>query len=335
MLHFALYTFVTGESITPGATGKKQLSGLFLTVLAAGIILAGAWTAVGAEPIATRHYFMARWGRYFMKNWTRAFALLAVAALGACTTVNTTAAGAVGIARQQSFLVSAEAVQSAAGEAYAKTLTEGRGKGALNNKPVMRARVQAISRRLIAQVGVFRPDAPGWKWEINVMDTPEINAWCMAGGKIMVYWGLIDKLKPTDAELAALLGHEIAHALREHTREAVSRSVGQQLVLAGLAAAAGASQSTVQIANAVAQVTYTLPHGRDQETEADRIGLELIARAGYEPRAAVTFFQKLARAAPSKGPSFLSTHPQSEARAVDLQSYIAKVQPLYDASAKP
>jgi len=91
----------------------------------------------------------------------------------------------------------------------------------------------------------------------------------------------------------------------------------------------------VQIANAVAQVTYSLPHGRDQETEADRIGLELMARAGYEPRASVTFFQKLGRAAPSTGPSFLSTHPQSQARAADLESYIARVQSLYNASAKP
>lgn len=259
-------------------------------------------------------------------------ALVAVAGLGACTTVNTTAPGAVGIARQQSFLVSAEAVQDAAGQSYAKTLTEGRGKGLVNNKPAMLARVQAVSRRVIAQVGAFRPDARGWNWEINVMDTPQINAWCMAGGKIMVYSGLIDKLQPTDAELAALMGHEIAHALREHTREAVSRSVGQQLVLGGLAAATGASASTVQIASAVAQVTYSLPHGREQETEADRIGLELMARAGYDPHAAVTFFQKLGRAAPSSGPSWLSTHPQSAARAADLNAYILRVMPLYEAA---
>ena len=266
------------------------------------------------------------------KNIFGAIVLIAATVLGVFTTVNTTAPGAVGIARQQSFLVSAEAVQSAAGESYAKTLTEGRGKGLINNKPAMLARVQAVSRRVIAQVGAFRPDARGWNWEINVMDTSEINAWCMAGGKIMVYSGLIDKLQPSDAELAALLGHEIAHALREHTREAVSRSIGQQLVLGGLAAASGASASTVQIANAVAQVTYSLPHGREQETEADRIGLELMARAGYDPHAAVTFFQKLGRAAPSNAPSWLSTHPQSQARATDLQAYIPRVQALYDAA---
>ena len=267
-----------------------------------------------------------------MTNIIRTLALVAAASLGACTTVNTTAPGAVGIARQQSFLVSAEAVQNAAGQSYAQTLTEGRGKGLINNKPAMLARVQAVSRRVIAQVGTFRPDARGWNWEITVMDTPEINAWCMAGGKIMVYSGLIDKLQPTDAELAALMGHEIAHALREHTREAVSRSVGQQLVLGGLAAATGASASTVQIANAVAQVTYSLPHGREQETESDRIGLELMARAGYDPHAAVTFFQKLGRAAPSNAPSWLSTHPQSQARAADLKAYISRVMPLYEAA---
>ena len=270
-----------------------------------------------------------------MKYLAVVLAVLAGASLGSCTTVQTTAPGAVGVQRKQSFLVSAEAVQNAAGQSYQKTLTEGRAKGAVNNKPEMLARVRAVSDRLIAQVGAFRPDAQKWQWEINVMDTPEINAWCMAGGKIMVYSGLIDKLQPSDAELAALLGHEIAHALREHTREAVSRSVGQQLVLTGLAAATGASASTVQLAGAVAQVTYALPHNREQETEADRIGLELMARAGYQPRAAATFFQKLARAAPSSGPSWLSSHPQSEARALDVQAYSARVQPLYEAAHRP
>ena len=270
-----------------------------------------------------------------MKYLAVALALLAGVSLHSCTTVQTTTPGAVGVQRQQSFLVSAEAVQNAAGESYRKTLTEGRSKGVVNNKPELLARVRSVSDRLIAQVGAFRPDARAWQWEINVMDTQEINAWCMAGGKIMVYSGLIDKLQASDAELAAVLGHEIAHALREHTREAVSRSVGQQLVLTGLAAAAGADAGTLQLANAVAQVTYTLPHNREQETEADRIGLELMARAGYQPRAAVTFFQKLARAAPNSGPSFLSSHPQSEARAQDLQAYIMRVQPLYDAAQKP
>ena len=265
-----------------------------------------------------------------MKNWMRAFALLAAAALGACTTVNTTAPSAVGIVREQSFLVSAEAVQSAAGQSYAKTLTDGRAKGVINNKPVMLARVKAVSRRLIAQVGAFRPDAPSWNWEINVMDTPEINAWCMAGGKIMVYSGLIDKLQPTDAELAALMGHEIAHALREHTREAVSRSLGQQLVLTGLATATGASQSTVQIANAVAQVTYSVPHGREQETEADRIGLVLMAMAGYDPREAVGLWERMRAASSGKRQAeWLSTHPADTTRIADIRRWLPEAMQYY------
>ena len=175
-----------------------------------------------------------------MRRWKHALAFSTALLTAGCMTVQTTQPGAVGVDRSQSFLVSAEDVQTASAESYRQTLTEGRAKGAINNKPQALNRVRAIANRLIAQVGVFRQDASMWQWEINVMDTPEVNAWCMAGGKIMVYTGLIDKTNPSDAELAAVLGHEIAHALREHTREAVSRQYGSQLALTGLGALTGA-----------------------------------------------------------------------------------------------
>src|SRR5688572_2410589 len=140
-----------------------------------------------------------------------------------------------------------------------------------------------------------------------------MNAYCMPGGRIMVYSGLIEKLDVSDAELATVIGHEIAHALREHTRERVSRAYAQQLVLTGAAAVAGVSETTANVANMVAEVTFQLPFSRDQESEADQIGLELMARAGYDPRAALTLWQKMGQGGGGT-PKFLSTHPSPKDR---------------------
>jgi predicted Zn-dependent protease len=154
----------------------------------------------------------------------------------------------------------------------------------------------------------------------------------MAGGKIIVFTGLLEKLNLSDAELAAVLGHEIAHALREHSREKISNTYAQQLLIAGIGAAAGVGEGGLRLASAVSEVTFGLPNSRQMETEADHIGLELMARAGYDPNAAVSFFEKLAREGGSGGPSFLSTHPQSADRAADLRANIARVMPLYQSA---
>jgi predicted Zn-dependent protease len=200
----------------------------------------------------------------------------------------------------------------------------------LNKDPKTYARIQTISKRLIPQTAVFRPDATQWKWEINVQTSDDVNAYCMPGGKIMVYTGLIEQLDATDAELAAVIGHEIAHALREHSRERISRAYAEQVALAGVAVATGASQSTMQIASQVSAVTFTLPHSREQEAEADRIGLELMARAGYDPNAAITLWEKMGKLG-GGGPEFLSTHPSSGSRIKDLQTNVPRVMPLYKA----
>jgi predicted Zn-dependent protease len=194
--------------------------------------------------------------------------------------------------------------------------------------------VRTISQRLIAQTPVFRPDAQNWGWEVNVIDVKEINAWCMPGGKIAVYSGMIERLKLTDSELAAVIGHEIAHALREHGRERASRAVTQGLVLGVLGAATGVGQGGVDLAQLALEVTTNLPNSRGQEVEADRIGVELAARAGYDPRAAVTLWQKMDQAAGDGPPAFLSTHPASEARQRDVAAYAEKVMPLYQAQAR-
>jgi predicted Zn-dependent protease len=262
-----------------------------------------------------------------------ALGALLVSAAG-CSTVQTTAPGAVGVDRKQQMLLSSEQINQAAAQAYAQELDKARDKGVLNRDAQQVERVRRIANRLIPQTRVFRPDAVNWNWEVNVQSTKDLNAYCMPGGKIMVYTGLIERLDLSDGELAAVIGHEMAHALREHSRERASRAYAQQIALAGAAAVAGVGQNTLDLANMVATVTFQLPHSREQEAEADRIGLELMARSAYDPRAAVEVWRKMERVASSGGtPEFLSTHPSGQSRIRDLENLLPRVQPLYVAAA--
>lgn len=259
--------------------------------------------------------------------------LIAAAMLAACTPVQTTAPGAVGVERRQYMGVSEEQINEAAGLAYSQELKEAAQRGALNTNPEHVNRVRNIASRLISQTGVFRPDARNWRWEVNVENNPQMNAYAMPGGKVMVYSGLIDKLRLSDDELASVMAHEIAHALREHGRERVSRQVGQQTaVVLGAALLGVQSEGLVNLANQVATVTFGLPHDRRQELEADGVGLELMARAGYNPQAAISVWQKMLTAGGSRPPEFLSTHPSGETRIADLQRLMPRVMPLYQAS---
>jgi len=272
-----------------------------------------------------------------MTGRTLAAALAAAIAVGAaagCATVKTTQAGAVGVERSQSMLVSAKEVDRAAAQQYAQTIAAARQKGLLDRNPAEVERVRTIANRLIVQTGAFRKDAPGWKWEVHVITSDQLNAWCMPGGKMAVYTALIEKLKLTDDELAAIMGHEIAHALREHGRERVSQQLAANLAVGVASAALGLGQGGSQLADLVAQVTFTLPNSRVQEQEADRIGVELAARAGYDPRAAVSMWQKMARAEGGSPPQFLSTHPSPENRIKDLEVYAQKVMPLYEVAVR-
>ncbi len=263
--------------------------------------------------------------------------LLATVLLASCTQIQTTNSGAVGVNRKQYAMLSAKQVEGMAAQSYVATLKEAEKKKALNPDPKQTERVRAIANRLIPQTVIFRNDAPRWKWEVNVQESKEINAYCMPGGKIMVYTGLIEKLNATDDELAAVMGHEIGHALREHGRERMSEAYAQQLGLLGLAVLLGANESTkknsgayVQAAAVASAVAITLPHGREQERESDRIGLELSARAGYDPAAAITLWQKMSKESGPKPPEFLSTHPADESRIADMQRLLPTVTPLYE-----
>ena len=250
----------------------------------------------------------------------------------ACQTVQTTQAGAVGVERSQLMMVSAQEVEQASSKQYDEMMAEARKNKALNRDPASVQRVRRIVSRLAQQSGVFRPDAPAWQWEVNVLSSKELNAWCMAGGKMAIYTGLLDGLKLSDDEIAAVMGHEIAHALREHARERVSKSMATGLGISVAGALLGVGQAGQDLMGTVAKVSFELPNSREHETEADRIGVELAARAGYDPRAAVSLWNKMASQSAGAPPQWLSTHPSHANRQRDLAAYAERVMPLYQAA---
>ncbi|KIU43812.1 MULTISPECIES: M48 family metallopeptidase [Pseudomonas] len=263
-------------------------------------------------------------------------ALSASVLLAGCQAVNTTSGGAVGVERKQYMfsMLSTDEVNQMYAQSYQQTLGEASTKGMLDKTSATAKRVQAIADRLIVQAPKFRPDAAQWKWEVNLIKSDELNANCGPGGKIIFYTGLIDKLKLTDDEIAAVMGHEIAHALREHGREAMSKAYGVEMARQGAGALFGLGQDSLALADTVVQYSMTLPNSRSNENEADLIGLELAARAGYNPNAAISLWNKMTEASGGSQPEFMSTHPASSSRIASLQAAIPKVMPLYEQARK-
>ena len=263
-----------------------------------------------------------------------AITLVAASSLGVIGCATTTKDSVSGVKRSQFMLLPSNSVDKMSAQAYTQTVSEAKKKNTLNVNQAQLDRVRTISNRLIAQVGVFRPDATKWAWEVNVEQNDQLNAYCMPGGKIMVFSGMMDKLKATDDELAAVIGHEISHALREHGRERMSQAYVQQFGLQALASMVTGSAGAVlaQGAGMGSQLFFSLPNGREQEREADKMGLELAARAGYNPDAAVTLWQKMEAMNKGAPPEFFSTHPASANRIADLKALAPKVRPLYEAA---
>lgn len=260
--------------------------------------------------------------------------VLALLFAAGCSTVRTTSGGAVGVDREQTMLVSSAEVNRSADKAYRETLREAQAKGRLNRDAAEVERVRAIAMHLIPATGAFRSDAPGWRWEVNVLSSKELNAWCMPGGKIAVFTGLIEQLQVSDDELAAVMGHEIAHALREHGREKAGQAAGVGLAAAIggalLGAYYGVDPSLGQnVLGSVGDLAFMRPNSRSMEQEADRVGVELAARAGYDPHAAITLWEKMGRVSGGQPPQWMSTHPSHESRIADLRTYADRVRPLY------
>ena len=268
------------------------------------------------------------------KKWSQVLAASVVVLLAGCEAVSTTNAGAIGIGREQKMfaLLSQGQVHKMASQAYVEALEQAHDERRLNRRPDEVKRLHRIASRLILQVGVFRQDARHWSWEVNLIDDAQLNAYCMPGGKIMFYSGIIDRLSLTDDEIAAIMGHEMAHALREHGREAMSQAYALQLGHDALGILFGVDQDLLDVGSTVVNYALTLPNSRTNEAEADLIGLELMARAGYNPEAAVSLWQKMAIQASQGVPEFLSTHPAHDTRISGLRANIAKVEPLYRAA---
>ncbi|KYG70674.1 M48 family metallopeptidase [Bdellovibrio bacteriovorus] len=247
--------------------------------------------------------------------------------IASCAT--STNEGEIGVSRKQ-LLLPVGQINDMAAQTYNQMKADAQKKGALDKNPKQVERVQAIAKKLIPQTSVYRSDALKWDWEVHVITSDEINAFCMPGGKIMFYSAIIDKLQLTDAEIAAIMGHEIAHALREHSRERMS----QELIKSGLAqvilATGKVDPSYIGYADQAVTLGILLPYGRGQETEADDMGLELMARAGYNPQEAVNLWKKMAAQGGGKPPEILSTHPADETRIKKITALLPKVMPLYE-----
>jgi predicted Zn-dependent protease len=235
--------------------------------------------------------------------------------------------------RKQLMLVSPDQAISASKNAYIQTLSSFEKSGKLDSNPQTTERVRAITGRIIAQAIRLFPETSDWQWDIRVIDDPDsVNAWCMAGGKMAIYTGLIIKIQPTDDELAQVIGHEISHAIANHTAEKMSVAMASQLGLATVAAASSGSEygnATLAGASLAAKLALQLPNSRTAETEADRIGIEIAARAGYNPYAAISLWQKMAKSGGANPPQFLSTHPNPANRMSTLQWLAPQMMPYY------
>ena len=242
----------------------------------------------------------------------------------------------VGKSSVMAKLVPAGTLEKSAAQQYRQMLAEAQAQGALAppNHPQLQ-RLRAIAQRLVPHAPQWNERAPDWKWEVNLIGSKQINAFVMPGGKIVFYTGIIDQLKLTDDEIAMIMGHEMAHALREHARERLAKSQATGLGLSLGAQLLGLGDMGNMAANLGTQL-LTLQYSRSDESEADLVGLEIAARAGYDPKAAITLWQKMGAATGNKGGlGFLSTHPSGPNRIKELEANMPKVEPLYRKSARP
>ena len=263
----------------------------------------------------------------------RRSALVLLALLAGCSTSPLTG-------RSQYLLVSENMAVSQSAAAYSQMMGDLGKKKKIETGTPRADKVKEITDKLVKQAVLVRPDSKDWKWEVQVIDDPKtVNAFCMAGGKMAIYTGMWEQLKATDEEIAQVMGHEIAHALADHTRERMSIAMTSAVVTtaAGVAVAArgdnspaaGLALTGAQLASVLA---IQLPNSRNGESEADQIGIEIAARAGYDPKAAVTLWQKMGKLGGKAPPEFLSTHPSPQNRAERLAQLGTQVEPLYVAA---
>ena len=242
----------------------------------------------------------------------------------------------VDVGKESAFakLVPAGQVEQQAAQQYQQTLAQAAQQKALapEGHPALQ-RLRGIAQRIIPNSTSWNPRAQGWKWEVNLIGSNQINAWCMPGGKIAFYTGILNTLKLTDDEVAAVMGHEIAHALREHARERMGKSAATNIGANVLSQVLGLGQTGQALTGYGAQL-LTLKFSRENESEADLVGLELAARSGYNPEAGISLWQKMSANNNGAPPQWLSTHPASGTRIADIQRNLPNVMPLYQRAKK-
>jgi predicted Zn-dependent protease len=225
-------------------------------------------------------------------------------------------------------------VERSSVQQYAQMLQEAAAKNALGGKdnPQVR-RLRGIAQKIIPFAVAWNPRAKDWRWEVNLIGSKQINAFCMPGGKIAFYSGILEQLKLTDDEVAMVMGHEVAHALREHARERMGKNAATGIGANLIGQMFGLGQLGQTVTNYGAQL-LTLQFSRSDESEADLVGMELAARAGYDPRAGITLWQKMGAASKGAPPQWLSTHPSGNSRIADIELNLPKVMPLYERAKK-
>jgi len=232
--------------------------------------------------------------------------------------------------RRQLMIVSEDSAIAASKQAYVEMLKPYEQQGKIDNNKGLKDRVFRITERLIAQAIKMRPETKNWEWSIKIIDDPKtVNAWAMAGGKMALYSGLVIQLNATDDELAQVLGHEIAHALAKHSAEKMSVAMASTIGVAAVGVAADRKGLALTGAALAAALAVQKPNSRAAESEADRIGIELAAKAGYDPRASITLWQKMAKVGGKGPPEFLSTHPSPENREKTLAALVPQMMPYY------
>jgi predicted Zn-dependent protease len=247
--------------------------------------------------------------------------LIAILLFASCTTSPT--------GRSQFMLISPDAAIVESRKAYLSTVDELAAEKKLLNDPLLADRVGVITGRLVTEAIRLRPDSADWEWSVALIDDPDtVNAWCMAGGRMAVYSGLFSQLELTDDEFAQIMGHEISHALANHTAERMSRALAINIGVIGAAVASDRPAVAAGGAAVAAKLALELPNSRTAESEADRIGIELASRAGYDPAAAVTLWEKMGSLSESRPPQFLSTHPAPENREKNLAALVPDMRAL-------
>ncbi|MDP5054476.1 MAG: M48 family metallopeptidase [Congregibacter sp.] len=250
--------------------------------------------------------------------------LLGSVILGVITACTTSPTG-----RNQFMLISPESAIVESKAAYLSTVGELNKENKLVDDPIMSDRVATITGRLVTEAIAMYPRSADWEWSVAIIDDDEtVNAWCMAGGRMAAYTGLFEQLKLTDDEFAQIMGHEISHALANHTAERMSRAMAINVGVLAAGIASDNHVATLAGASLAAKLALELPNSRVAESEADQIGIELATRAGYDPAAAVTLWEKMGGLSESRPAEFLSTHPAPENRQAKLSALIPKMRAL-------